>query len=163
MKNDLINDFYELKVHQLMDSRTWDLPLVEENDDILHVLNILGGRNHIWVVNNKKEKKLIGVITEHDVLTTLAPKNFDPIIFGLPDMRSLQFGTVKIAQDIMSRKVITCEADDKIKDILNLMLRYRLRRLPVVKNKQIVGEITLNQLIRKYYGITQYYSISKEG
>jgi predicted transcriptional regulator len=163
MQNSLINDFYQLKVKQLMDNRIWDLPLLEENDDILIVLNILGGRNHIWVVNNKKEKKLVGVITEHDILTTLSPKNFDSNVFSLQDFKPIQDVTVKIAKDIMSKKVITCEKEEKIFDVLNLMKKYQLRRIPVVINKQIIGEITLHQLIRKYYGVTQYYPITEEG
>ena len=52
-ENKLIKDFYELKVSQLMDKRMWDLPLIEENEDIHHVLSILGARNHIWVIKNK--------------------------------------------------------------------------------------------------------------
>ena len=139
------------------------MPTVEENDDISLILNILGARNHVWVVNNKNEKKIIGVITEHDVLTTLAPKAFDPYVFGKPDIRSLQHETVKTAKDIMSKDVITCDQDDKIIDVLKLMKKYQLRRIPVVKNKQLIGEITLNQLIRRYYEITQYYSITEEG
>jgi len=45
--NRLISDFYELTVSQLMDKRLWDLPLIEDKEDIHHVLSILGGRNHI--------------------------------------------------------------------------------------------------------------------
>jgi len=163
MKNRLTTDFYNLKVKQLMDKRIWDLPIVEENEGILSVLNILGARNHIWVINNKKEKKLIGVITEHDVLSALAPKDFSPYIFGVPDIRSLQYETVKTAEDIMSTKVIVCEQEEKIIDVLKRMKKYQLRRLPVVTNKQIVGEITLRQLIRKFYDATQYHSIIEEG
>ena len=37
-----------------------------------------------------------------------------------------------------------------------VLKKYKLRRLAVVKDKKIVGEITLNQLIRKFYGATQY-------
>ncbi|MCK5635772.1 MAG: CBS domain-containing protein, partial [Thermoplasmatales archaeon] len=68
-QNKLISDFYELKVDQLMDKRVWDLPIIEEKEDVHHVLSILGARNHIWVVNNKEDKELVGVITEHDVLS----------------------------------------------------------------------------------------------
>jgi len=156
----LIDEFYKLKVSQLMDKRIWDIPIVEEKDDISSILNILGARNHIWVVNNKKEKILVGVITEHDVLATLAPKDFDPYVFGVPDIRSIQYGTVKTATEIMSKKVITCDQDEKIIDVLKLMKKYRLRRIPVVKNKQIIGELTLNQLIRRYYDATQYHTIT---
>jgi len=163
MKNRLIAEFYELKINQLMDKRIWDVPLIAENEDISSVLNILGAKNHIWVVNNKEEKKLIGVITERDVLSILAPKNFDPYVFGVPDIRSLQHGTVKTAGNIMSTKVIACEPEEKIVDVLRRMTKYQLRRIPVIKNKKIIGEITLNQLIRRYYDATQYHSITEEG
>lgn len=161
----LISDFYELKVKQLMDKRLWDLPLIEEKDDIHHVLSILGGRNHIWVVKDKESKELAGVITEHDVLSILAPKHFPSYVFGMPDIRSIQHGTAKTAEDIMCHKLIDCRPDDKIIDALMKMMKYKLRRLPVTEDKKIVGELTLHQLIRKYYGATQYHPIveDKEG
>ena len=89
-KHQLIKDFYYLKVHQLMDKRIWDLPLISYKEDIYHVLSILGARNHIWVVDNRGDKKLLGVITEHDVLSILAPKHLPSYVFGMPDIKSLQ-------------------------------------------------------------------------
>jgi predicted transcriptional regulator len=145
-----------------MDKRVWDLPLIEEKEDISHVLSILGARNHIWVVKDKKSKELVGVITEHDVLSILAPKHFPTYVFGMPDISSIQHGTAKSAEDVMSHKVITCGPDDKIIDALMKMVKYNLRRLPVIKDKAIVGELTLHQLIRKYYAATQYHPILDE-
>jgi len=158
----LVPEFYELKVKQLMDKRLWDLPIVEKNEDVHNVLNILGARNHIWVVNNKKDKELVGVITEHDVLSILAPKEFSSYVFGMPDIRSIQHGTVKTAEDIMVNKVISCETEDKIENVLDKMTIHGLRRLPVLENKKIIGEITLHQIIRKYYDATQYQPIVDE-
>lgn len=161
-KSKLISDFYELKVSQIMDKRIWDLPLIEIDEDIYHVLSILGARNHIWVVKNKKEKELMGIITEHDVLSILAPKYFPSYVFGTPDVSSIKHGTAKIAEDVMSSRIITCKADDKIIDALMKMVKYKLRRLPVIKDKKIIGELTLHQLIRKYYAATQYHPIIEE-
>ena len=163
MKNRLITDFYNLPVQQLMNDHLWDIPIIEKNEDITNVLNILTGRHHIWVINTKKKNELIGVITEHDILATLSPKNFSPYVFGVPDIRSLQHGTVKTAEDIMSEKIITCKPEEKVVDILKKMKRYQLRRLPVIKNKKLIGEITLHRLIQKYYNATQYHSILEEG
>lgn len=163
VKNNLISDFYELKVNQLMDKRVWDLPIIEEAEDIHHVLAILGARNHIWVVKNKDSKELSGIITEHDVLSILAPKHFPSYVFGMPDVRSIQHGTAKTAMGVMCHKIITCSPDDKIIDALMKMVKYNLRRLAVVKEKNIlVGEITLHQLIRKYYGATQYHPMIED-
>ena len=158
----LISDFYELKVNQLMDKRVWDLPLIEGKDDMNHVLAILGGRNHIWVVKDKEDKELIGVITEHDVLSILAPKHLPSYVLGAPDVRSIQHGTAKTAEDVMCHKIIYCDPDDKIIDALMKMVKYKLRRLAVIRDKEIVGEITLNQLIRKYYGATQYHPMVED-
>ena len=158
----LVPEFYELKVRQLMDKRVWDLPIIEKKEDIYHVLNILGARNHIWIVNNKENKELVGVITEHDALSILAPKEFPSYVFGMPDVRSIQHGTAKTAEDVMRHKVISCEPDDKIVDALKKMTIHMLRRLPVLEDKKIIGEITLHQLIRKYYDATQYHPIVEE-
>lgn len=158
-KNRLIADFYELTVQQIMDKRVWDLPLIEEDEDIFHVLSILGGRNHIWVVTSRSDRNIKGVITEHDVLSILAPKDLPSYVFGMPDIRSLQHGTAKTAKDIMCTKIISCTSNDKILDALQKMVKYRLRRLPVLEEDKIVGELTLHQLIRKYYAATQYHPL----
>jgi len=163
MKNRLITDFYNLSVKQLMNDHLWDIPIIDQNEDIINILNILSARHHIWVINTKKKKELIGVITEHDMLDTLSPKNFSPYVFGVPDIRSLQYDTIRTAEDLMSKKIITCEPDEKVIDILKRMKKFQLRRLPVVKNKKIIGEITLHRLIQKYYKATQYHSLKEEG
>ena len=161
-RDKLISDFYELKVSQLMDKRVWDLPIIEEKEDIHHVLAILGARNHIWVVKDKKNKELVGIITEHDVLSILAPKHFPSYVFGMPDISSIQHGTAKNAEDIMCHRIIDCNPDDKIIDALTKMVKYKLRRLPVIDDEKIVGELTLHQLIRKYYGATQYHPMVED-
>lgn len=161
-KNRLINDFYELRVEQIMNNRIWDMPLMEENEDIDHVFSIFEGRHHVWVIKDKESMKLLGVITEHDILSILAPKNYSSFVMGMPDIESIEQGTVKKAGDIMSRLIIDCKPDDKIIDILNKMLEYRVRRLPVVIKNKLIGELTLHQLIRKYYTATQFYSIDDE-
>ena len=158
-ENKLIADFYNLKVKQIMDKRVWDLPLIEEKEDIFHVLAILGARNHIWVVKDKKDKELAGIITEHDVLSILAPKDFPTYVFGMPNISSIQHGTARSAEDVMCHRIIQCSQDDKILDALMKMVKYKLRRLPVIEDKKIIGELTLHQLIRKYYAATQYHPI----
>jgi predicted transcriptional regulator len=157
----LVSEFYKLKIKQLMDKRVWDLPIIEKKEDIHNVLNILGARNHIWVINDKENKELVGIITEHDALSILAPKEFPSYVFGMPDIRSIQHGTVKTAEDIMHRKVISSGPDDNIIDALEKMTIHRLRRLPVLEDKKIIGELTLHQLIRKYYNATQYHPITE--
>jgi CBS domain-containing protein len=113
-------------------------------------------------VKDKKSKILVGVVTEHDVLSILAPKSFPSYVFGMPDIKSIQHGTAKIVGDVMCVRLVTCKKDDKIKHVLETMTKHRLRRLPVVEDSKIIGEITLHQLIRKYYDATQYHPITED-
>ena len=89
---------------------------------------------------DKESKELVGVITEHDALSILAPKRFPSYVFGMPDIKSIHHGTAKTAADIMCcRGVVTCNKDDKIVDALEKMTKHQLRRLPVVEDKKLIG------------------------
>jgi len=156
----LMAEFYELKVEQLMDKKTWDLPIIPRTDPISHVLSILDGRTHVWVVKNVQKKDLVGVITHHDVLSVLAPPRTCYNMFTVSN--SCYQGTSGLAEDIMRKDPITCKPGDKIVDALLKMTRHRIRRLAVVTDESIVGEITLAHLIHKYYLASQYHSITDE-
>ncbi|HEC72654.1 MAG TPA: CBS domain-containing protein [Thermoplasmatales archaeon] len=159
-KNRLLKEFYELPVRELMDKRIWDLPVIEKNKDISHVFSILSGKNHVWVVDNKKNMKLVGVITEHDVLSVLSPAHIPPYVFGKPDLRSLQHGLAKKAEDVMSKNPVVSHPEEKVIDVLSKMKRCQVRRIPVVDEKhKLLGEITLHHLIYKYYKATQYHPL----
>lgn len=159
----LISEFYELKVLQLMNNKLWDLPLIQKDKPISYALSILDGKSHVWVVNDLQNKELVGVITRHDVLQILAPPRTHYTLFSFP--KSYFHGTEGKIEDIMTKEPITCKPDDKIVDVLQKMIRHQIRRVAVVVDNKIVGEITLRHLICKYYKANQYYSIAddKEG
>lgn len=155
----LITEFYELKVEQLMSKKIWDLPLIKKDAPISHVLSILDGKSHVWVVNDLNKKELVGVITRHDVLHVLAPPRAYYNVFSLP--KYYYHGTKGKADDVMTRDPITCKSDEKIVDVLQKMIRHKLRKLAVVTDDdRIEGEITLRHLIHKYYRASQYYPIT---
>jgi len=157
----LISGFYELKVEQLMDKKVWDIPIVDKDVPIINVLSILDGRSHVWVVNNSENKELTGVITRQDVLEILAPPKASNSMFSVPRYRVR--GTKSKAEDIMSKDPITARCGEKIVDVLQKMIKHRVRRLPVIdKDKKILGEITLQHLIHKFYLASQYHSITDD-
>ena len=83
--------FLEIKVKDMM--REEDLPLAERGDSIEEVLPFPMGRSHVWVLDDLESRRVIGVITEHDILDMISPKRV-PYNFGLPDMRRLEAGHV---------------------------------------------------------------------
>ena len=154
----LVSEFYELKVEQLMDKKIWDLPIVDKDTPIVNVLSILDGRSHVWVVLNSDNKELVGVITRQDVLEILAPPRTSYSMFSVP--RYKVRGIKSKAEDVMNKDPITSRCDEKIVEVLQKMIKHRIRRLAVVdKDNKIIGEITLKHLIHKFYLASQYHSI----
>ena len=95
---------------------------------------------------------LCGVITESDVLHLIAPPRLPKYVFGRKYGISLQHGTARKAEDIMHRQLIKCTLNDKIGDVLRRMVNAGLRRLPVVENDEIVGEVTVHYLLQILLG-----------
>jgi CBS domain-containing protein len=157
----LVSEFYELKIEQVMDKKVWDLPIVNRDTSIIDILSILDGRSHVWVVDNSENKELAGVITRQDVLEILAPPRTSYNMFSIPRYKIRD--TKGKAEDVMNKDPITSTCDEKIVDVLQKMVKHRIRRLPVVdKDKKIIGEITLQHLIHKFYLASQYHSITEE-
>ena len=155
----LIAEFYELKVEQLMDKKIWDIPIVDKETPILNVLSILDGRSHVWVVKSADKKELTGVITRQDVLEILAPPRTSYRMFSIPQYKF--HGTSGKAEDVMNKDPITATCDEKIVDVLQKMIKHHIRRLPVItKENMLLGEITLQHLIHKFYLASQYHPIT---
>ena len=131
-----MNEFYEQEVEEVMQGHVWDLPLVGEKDDIRMVLIVLTARGYVWVVDDMANMNIVGVITEHDALYLFEKFNED-----------------MTAGDIAKRDLIYCTKEEKIKDVLDKVKRHNVRRLSVVENGKIIGEITLRHLIEKFYSL----------
>ena len=68
----MMEEFYKAKVREIM-ILGHDTPFMEENASEAEFLNKLSLRAHAWVVNNIEEMKVVGVVTEHDMLRYIMP------------------------------------------------------------------------------------------
>lgn len=50
---------------------------------------------------------------------------------------------------IMTRDIITVNQDQDIKDAAEMMLKYDIRRIPVVQNGELIGLVTASDIINK--------------
>ncbi|MDK2783027.1 MAG: hypothetical protein PWQ32_616, partial [Thermococcaceae archaeon] len=67
-----LQTFYSMKLKDIMPSIP-SMPIVTADSPIVDVLKLLRTRHHVWVVNNRDEMKLEGVIRYLDVLSILLP------------------------------------------------------------------------------------------
>ena len=100
------------------------------NDMVANVAELMNSGNigSIPVIENEQTKKLIGIVTDRDLALKIVAKGLDA--------KSTKVETV------MTRKVVTCRADDELQKALDAMAEHQLRRIPVVDaDNKIVGII----------------------
>ena len=82
----------------------------------------------IPVVENEQTKKLVGIVTDRDLALRIVAEGLDA-------------KSTKV-EAVMTRKVVTCRAEDDLQKALDAMSEHQLRRIPVVDgDNKIVGII----------------------
>lgn len=89
----------------------------------------------IVVVNEKNHP--LGIVTERDIVRKVIADGKDP-------------KTTKV-DDIKTTSLITIDPETNLHDAALIMTRYRIRRLPVVKDNTLYGIITSDDLVRYLY------------
>jgi CBS domain-containing protein len=144
----MMEELYKQKVKEIMIPQH-DTPFMEENASCGEFLGKLSRRAHAWVVNNTEEMKVVGVVTEHDMLHAMIPPGHKKErIFGSTktEVFCIKESTV---QDLMRRNPVVCSPDETVSDVFKKFSSFNIRRLAVVdENKGLLGEITIQLLVR---------------
>lgn len=87
---------------------------------------------HIGCLLIIENKKILGIITSSDILKAIAnDKNPNTVL----------------AEEIMSKNVVTIDPDKRIEDAVDMMIKNRIKKLPVVSDDKIEGIITASDII----------------
>jgi CBS domain-containing protein len=142
-----MEEFYKTKVKEIM-IPGHDTPFIEETAIWAEFLARLSLRAHAWVVNNIEDMRVVGVVTEHDMMRWLIPPGHKKQrIFGIPRAEILHKET--IVKDIMTHNPVVCSPEETVADALKKFSSFNIRRLAVVdENKRLLGEITIQLLVK---------------
>ncbi|HRZ85290.1 MAG TPA: CBS domain-containing protein [Candidatus Paceibacterota bacterium] len=93
-------------------------------------------KNRVGSLVLKKGEELKGIITEKDIIWALTkkPKNCD-------------FEKIT-AKEVATKKVYTIKPESSLKEALQKMNKHKIRRMPVISNKYIIGYITLKDIVK---------------
>lgn len=119
-----------IKVGDVMNDRPL---MVDKTTNIITIADMMSKKDTetVLVMENSK---VIGIVTEKDLLTKVLAKGKNP-----EETR---------AEDIMSSPVLTIDADENIVNAMIKIIQNKIRRLVVTRNDKVVGIITVSDLIR---------------
>jgi CBS domain-containing protein len=142
--------FYDISVEEIMNRNP---PLIEQSASICEVAKIVVKESHAWVIERKDSRKIVGFITEKDLLDIVSPLPSRSYTVGVIRPKSLRHTEFEKAEEIMAKPVIKCHPKATIEEALHLMANHRVRRLAVTENDEIIGELSLNIVISIYFSI----------
>lgn len=95
-----------------------------------------------------KDERIGAMIVTHD----------GSVLEGIISERDIAYGLSKHGQklsdmkvsDLMTKVVIVCTSEDSIDDVMNLMTQRRIRHLPVKDNDELVGIISMGDVVKAH-------------
>lgn len=134
-----------MKVSELMMK---DITSVEQDDSIQTLVETLETSEVCSIPVTDRENRLVGIISEHDILSAAVPKYMQLLhtVSFVPGLDQLTSGLRRIANDSvgmhMCTRVVSVVADADDLQAADLILRNRLGLLPVIDGHgRLVGVV----------------------
>jgi CBS domain-containing protein len=124
-----------MSVEQILQSKGRSVATVRASATVEEAVRRMAGPPRIGalVVCRDAERRLVGMLTERDVVAGLGTEG-----------PSLLRRTV---EEVMSRNVPTCSPGDSVTQLMAQMTRRRYRHVPVVVDGQLVGLVSIGDVV----------------
>ena len=120
-------------VRQLLQDKGYEVLSIEPDKSVYDAMQLMTTRN-IGALLVLEAGKLIGIVTERDFSRNAK-------ILDKP-LRDVQ------VEEIMSSQVVHVSPDDTTENCMRLITKMRVRHLPVMENDQIIGIISIGDLVK---------------
>jgi len=100
------------------------------NDMVAKVAQLMKSKDigPVPIIESEQTKKLVGIVTDRDLALKIVAEG--------RDAKSTK------AEEVMTRKVVTCRPEDDLQKALDAMSEHQLRRIPVVgDDNKLIGII----------------------
>ncbi|MDD9302555.1 MAG: CBS domain-containing protein [Desulfobacter sp.] len=128
-----------MKVKDILDGDSGMFYSLSGGETVSQALRQMSGYGVSALVVMDKEKPQ-GIFTERDLVRC-------HILF--PDRKMDEI----LIRDVMTSKFIVAEPGDTVDDAMAMMIRAKIRHLPVVGDKKITGLICLEDLVKTQLGV----------
>jgi len=110
------------------DIMSTDIQTIGEIDSVAEAARLMADLDVGALPICGEDGRVTGMVTDRDIVVKCIARGGDP--------------ARTIAGSLSTVRAVTVRADDDIRDALNLMQRYQVRRLPVIDGQDLVGIIS---------------------
>ena len=120
-------------VNQLLDNKDKDLLTIDPNNSVYNAIKSMAD-HHIGSLIVMQNSNLLGIITERDYSRNVILKGKSSVDTPV--------------KDIMTKNVLCIKPEQTIEEAMALMTDKRVRHLPVVENSNVIGIISIGDLVK---------------
>lgn len=122
-----------MKVSTILATKGHKLITIQPDRPVHELVNLLTQHNIGAVVVLDELEKLVGIVSERDVVRHLGAQEH---ILSQP------------VRDLMTAKVFTCLPQDDLMSVAHVMTEQRFRHMPVVEDGALLGIISIGDVLK---------------
>lgn len=122
------------KVSDIIAKKGGDVATVGREDTAIRAVEIMNERR-IGAVVVVSDGKVVGIFTERDLLNRVVAKGVD--------------AATSLVKEVMSTPVACCQLSTALTEAQSVMTNKRVRHLPVVEGDELVGIVSIGDLMAR--------------
>lgn len=121
-------------VKQLLEVKGHETAFITPDKSVIDAMQLMAAKNIGALLVLEGGKKLIGIVTERDYARKMYVQN--------------KAAKDVLVTEIMTRQVAYVRPDQTNEDCMALITEKRVRHLPVVENDQVIGVVSIGDLVK---------------
>lgn len=123
-----------MRVRDILRTKGDDVVTTRDDVPVDMIVHRLRSENIGAVVVTDRDSRIEGIISERDIVRALSEHGCESLRMPV--------------RSIMSHPVQTCGPDSKLQDVMATMTIRRFRHVPVVDNDELVGIVSIGDLVK---------------
>ncbi|MHA1281667.1 MAG: CBS domain-containing protein [Promethearchaeota archaeon] len=133
-----IKDFGKIKISEIMSREPLFFVTPEDKISKTELLMLKKKVGGLPVVSSEDHKRVIGIITQRDIRLARFAMSLD--------------NPYTVVRDLMTPEPHVVKESTTIKELLEIMFKYRIGRLPVVDdNNELIGIVLQSDILKKLF------------
>jgi len=123
-----------MKIRDILQTKTMPVITISEDATLLDAVHTLAKHNIGSLVVTDADARVLGIITERDVLREV-DRNYE----DLPKRK---------IRDAMTKKLIVGVPDDDLEYTMAVMTNNRIRHLPIIEEGKLCGIVSIGDVVK---------------
>ncbi len=128
-----------MKVKNLLESKGKDVVSIDASSSVEDSIRVMNSRK-ISAVMITDHCENVGIFTERDVVRCYVSKE-----------SGKKFKDISV-KDAMTKDLIVAQTDDDLNQVMAVMVEKNIRHLPVVEGKDVIGMLSIRDIIQTQVG-----------